>query len=374
LRADEKYKKPLRAYDKYVTGVYYQNTDLKSRITPEKQEILDALREGYPIALSAKDLMNEHGIEESSAHNLSKELVRDNIIIRTTGKDAESKRIVKKYCFEDYNFFLNSKEGYIFPFAPGYVQYIRDFLETYDNIRNKEFEDEVHDKLMDFLIDALSKKKIKPNVHRLDTLSKKKIKPNVHRLDVGCGYDHEARDFIRATLLRLIDGLELNRRYINFIGEELKIIDEIRHKELMSDSQWWSKSAEIPHGRGSLDQVPAKLRLADISKFLDGLPAQLYFMGERYLVKGEHYLQQIVLDYIIKKYPEKIKEIQDEMGGNFISRNKFYTKQRGSRKISSGYYVEIKSPRDRMIRNCDRILKLVGLGRLTEVITLNYQK
>jgi hypothetical protein len=87
----------------------------------------------------------------------------------------------------------------------------------------------------------------------------------------------------------------------------------------MSESRWWSKSGEISHGRGSLDQVPAKLRLADIHKFLDGLPAQIYFMDEQCLVKGEHYLQQIVLDYIIKKYPEKIKEIQDEMGGNFCS-------------------------------------------------------
>jgi hypothetical protein len=97
-------------------------------------------------------------------------------------------------------------------------------------------------------------------------------------------------------------------------------------------------------------------------------------MGERYLVKGKHDLQQIVLDYIIKKYPEKIKEIQHEMGGQFISRNKFYTKQRGSRKISSGYYMEIKSPRNRMIKNCNSILKLVGLGRLTDVLTINYQK
>lgn len=77
---------------------------------------------------------------------------------------------------------------------------------------------------------------------------------------------------------------------------------------------------------------------------------------------------------VIKKYPEKIKEIQDEMGGQFISRNKFYTKQRGSRKIFSGNYMEIKSPRKRMIKNCGRILELVGLGRLTKVLTLNFQK
>ena len=77
---------------------------------------------------------------------------------------------------------------------------------------------------------------------------------------------------------------------------------------------------------------------------------------------------------VIKKYPEKIKEIQDKMGGQFISRNKFYTKQRCSRKIFSGHYMESKSPRKRMIKNCGRILELVGLGRLTEVLTLNFQK
>jgi hypothetical protein len=346
----------LAPYEKFIEGDYYQNNQLAltdKKRTEKKRDLVNALRKGYPNALSA-DEFAAYGIKVNTAHQYLWPLFKSNIIRYKRGISKKG-RDVDKFYFEDYNFILNSKEGYIFPFAPGYVQYTSDFIKTYNNIRNKEFEDEVHNKLMDFLIDALGKKK---------------IKPNVHRSDVGCGYDHEARDFIRATLLRLIDGLELNRRYINFIGEELKIIDEIRHKELMRDSQSWSKSDEIPHDRG----VPIKLRLVDIRKFLDGLPAQIHFMGEQCLVKVEHDLQEIVLDHIIKKYPEKIKEIQDEIGDKFISRNKLYSKHRGSRKISNGYYMEIKSPRDRMIRNCDRILKMVGLGRLTAVLTLNYQK
>ena len=59
----------------------------------------------------------------------------------------------------------------------------------------------------------------------------------------NCGYNHERRDFIRATLLHLIDGLEINRQFIEFIRNE-GIIDETRRKELLVVSE---KETSRPH-------------------------------------------------------------------------------------------------------------------------------
>jgi hypothetical protein len=87
--------------------------------------------------------------------------------------------------------------------------------------------------------------------------------------------------------------------------------------------------------KSSLKLEP-NLSHSGITSFLENLPAPIYFMGEKKLVKGRHDLQQIILDYIISKHPKKMKEIQHVLGGNIISRNKFYNKfyttQRGSRK------------------------------------------
>jgi hypothetical protein len=347
----------LTGYHKYVKGVYYQNPKLQSTIKGEKQKIVDALKEGYPNGFSAQELhaFTKHQVEENSAYQLCKELANLNFIISKTEK-GKKRRAVQRYYFEDYNYIYNLREGSRLPFAPGYVEYEKNFLDIYEKIRNKELEDKIQYSLLEFLVPAIRATK------------------NSGLLCKNCGYNHERRDFIRATLLRLIDDLETNRQFIEFIRNE-GIIGETRHKELMSLAQRRTYPEEIGHVVDkSLVQVEPKSGLTEINKFLDELPAPIYFMGEHYLVKEKHDLQQIVLDYIIKKYPEKIKEIQDELGGQFISRNKFYTRQRGTRKISNGYYMEIKSPRDRIIRNCDRILKLAGLGRLNDVLTLNYQK
>jgi hypothetical protein len=351
----------LAGYERYIEGEYYEDPEAaRNDITPEKKKILNTLRLEYPNALSAKRLKSSFKIH--SPHTYPKELVREGII-RWKREKGDKGRELTKYYFEDYTFVFNTKinpkEGSRFPFAPGYVQYTKNFLHAYNEIRNNALEEEIYGLLTQFLSDAFDKRKLRPKVHDLGD-------------GYGCGYDHEARDFIRATLLHLIDGLELNRLFIEFISRK-EIIDETRHKELIIMAEEKAKSEEIRHD-GSLVQVPPKLRLADIRKFLEELPGDLHFLDEQYLVKGRHDLQQIILDYIIKKYPEKIKEIQDEMGGQFTSRNKFYTKQRGSRRISNGYYMEIKSPRDRMIKNCGRILELVGLGKLTDVLTLNYQQ
>lgn len=137
----------LLGYDKYIKGVYYQNSALKEKITAEQQNILDALKKGYPNGLSAKDLSLAEGyhIVENTAHQECRDLIEQQIIIGKTEKREESKRKVKKYYFEDYNYIYNSRENFRLLFAPGYVQYDKNFLAHYEKIRDKNLEGEIYE-------------------------------------------------------------------------------------------------------------------------------------------------------------------------------------------------------------------------------------
>jgi hypothetical protein len=183
----------LTGYHKYIKGVYYQNSKLQSTIKGEKQKIIDALKEGYPNGFSAQELhtFTKHQVDENSAYQLCKELANLNFIISKTEK-GKKRRAVQRYYFEDYNFIYNQREGSRLPFAPGYVEYEKNFLENYEQIRNKELEDKIQYSLLEFLMRAIRSTK------------------SSGLLCKNCGYNHERRDFIRATLLRLIDDLETN--------------------------------------------------------------------------------------------------------------------------------------------------------------------
>jgi hypothetical protein len=217
----------LPGYEKWIEGEYCQNLELRKAMTDKKRDIWDVLREGYPNALSPRDLKewkseDRKKIKENTAQTYPQELVKDKVISCTKRElDKDSHIEVTKYYFEDYNYVSNQKNDFSYPFAPGYVQYTKNFLNTYDKITNKAAEDEIYGLLTDFLMDVMRKRK---RANRNDLLCK------------NCGYNHETRDFIRAALLHLIDGLDTNRRFIEFMRSE-GIIDDKPYKELMAMSR-----------------------------------------------------------------------------------------------------------------------------------------
>jgi len=95
------------------------------------------------------------------------------------------------------------------------------------------------------------------------------------------------------------------------------------------------------------------------------------FMGKNSPKKYYHEVQEKVLEHIIKNHPDKIREIEYQ-SPVVISKNKLYPKEMGIRLLSNGYYMETKSPLARMMRNCRRWLKLIGVNNLSDVLTLNY--
>lgn len=82
----------MPAYDRYIEGDYYQNFELIESLTPKKRAILNALRQGYPNALSAKDLKRQHGIPENTAHQYLDPLAKAQIIGKRRERDKKTHR------------------------------------------------------------------------------------------------------------------------------------------------------------------------------------------------------------------------------------------------------------------------------------------
>ena len=90
------------------------------------------------------------------------------------------------------------------------------------------------------------------------------------------------------------------------------------------------------------DLSTQRSRVSGFPKFLKDPPPDIDFMGKNYTIENNHDIQEIVLEYIIKTHPDKIKEIEHQ-SPIVISKDKLYSKHRGSRILSNGYYMEIKS-------------------------------
>ncbi len=347
---DKKYEKPSRAYDKYLKGVYYQDNDLKRLISPEKWDILDDLREGYPSALSAKDLMEEHGIEYSSAYDLSKELAKDQLIIATSGRDPESKREVTKYYFEDFKYIYNQREGSKHLFAPGYVEYDETFIRIYDRIRDKERAEKIHRHIIEFLEDIFKKSGIRPKPHNIAMEERMGVPHG------GCGYDHQARDFTKATLLRLIDELETHPMFISFLNQN-KIIDDKTAEELRIESQEERvKPGVLSREEKSLIANPERFK--KLRPFAKGKPLSHLVFSKEYRIKSWDDIPEHLLKEMYERNRGTYYKII-ESSQNYISKIR---QDPSARELPDGSFLRTKADAKKMYRFCRKIKKLANLA------------
>jgi len=198
-----------------------------------RRNTFEALRKGYPQGWTYQELTDTYKVK--STYPNCNTLLRENII-KGELVPGSRRRDATKYYFEDYNYINNKKEHFRFQFAPGYVQYTEDFLDNYEKLSGKfEYQIyQIYSSLMDILKDAVSNEK--------QTFTRQQCK--------FCGYDHEMRDFMRATLLHLIDGIEEHDEFIDFILKEGIVTEAIYERpktELRgtpSKENEWKKTAQ----------------------------------------------------------------------------------------------------------------------------------
>ena len=134
-------------------------------------------------------------------------------------EEAQRKRvrIVIEETSEVYDSFQGTRP---IPLPPGNVVYSEGFTDLWNKIVEKEEEDALCENLLKFIQRLFYRVNEQEYIKENERIIKKWLpEKTIEFCCTQCGLNHEARDFIRAILLRLIDKLEKNSKFIDFLKD-----------------------------------------------------------------------------------------------------------------------------------------------------------
>lgn len=190
---------------------------------------LQALKDAYPNGLTVFELADVTNLPLKTIYAQKAELYREYYInhldektTKTRGRPAvhtnetESQRNRTRLVIEEASGahdVYNGKKPV--PLPPGNVVYSDGFIDAWHKIVTKEEEDDMCISLLRFL------QKIVNRITEYEDEDTKAWAPEkkLDRCCSQCGLHHEARDFMRATLLHLIDQMEKHSKFIDFLKE-----------------------------------------------------------------------------------------------------------------------------------------------------------
>jgi len=214
----------------YLTGYYCRDT-LHLRIVNKEsnRRILEALKDSYPTGLDVYELAEKTNLPLKTIYGQKSELYREyyishyeeDIDSKKRGRpkqspqaSAERQRIKYVECQTTgiYDTYEGKKPT---PLPPGVLIYSDGFTDFWDKLVEKEEKDELCIVLLSFL------KKMFTRVrdHNDQKIRKWAPERNIQHCCSQCGLNHEARDFIHALLLLLIDQLEKNSALLNYLKD-----------------------------------------------------------------------------------------------------------------------------------------------------------
>ena len=215
------------------------NKLVKEFVDESIRKILEALRKAYPSGLNAFELAENTNLPLKTIYAQKAELYREYYInhldekppkargrptIVAQNHETESQRNRKKIIVEEANGIHDVYDGKKpIPLPPGNVVYSDGFVDAWHKIVAKEEEDELCISLLHFL---------EKMVNRITEHDDEEIKmwAPEKKLELccsQCGLHHEARDFMRATLLHLIDQLEKHSKFIDFMKDNKFLTQQV---------------------------------------------------------------------------------------------------------------------------------------------------
>lgn len=200
-------------------------TDLDNR------KILNELKKAYPTGLTTAELIERTESAESTIYTKKSNLLRENFIKELKPKrsrpgrpssEIDSSNVrSSKFIVEDANYLNYSKDRY--RLAPGNVEYSVEFINIWNRITDIDEEKELH-KILLHLIEKLLRR-----VCEAENQEVRQWAPTggPQYCCLECGMNHEVRDFIRASLLRLIDRFEISTDLGNFLKDNEYISEKM---------------------------------------------------------------------------------------------------------------------------------------------------
>lgn len=207
------------------------------------EKILSALKDAYPDGLTTKELVEKTGERDSTVYSYRRDLEKSNFIKEIKGKrNAPGRPSLKddnprssRYILENANYLNYSKDRY--QLAPGNVEYTTEFLGICNRLLDEASLDELNDTLLSLVT------RIHRQIKESSDEAAKKCAPISGRKTCcpNCNINHEARDFVRALLLRMVDKFETCEGYLRFLSKNeytsTDFIQPPRPKEMKSTSQ-----------------------------------------------------------------------------------------------------------------------------------------
>lgn len=228
----------------YFRGYYCRDDmDLEILNKDTNRTILEALRDAHPSGLTAHDIQKKTRLPMNTIYSQLKELYREYFVMETENKKQPKPRgrpsikktkntntrhrgeVINEDSSGVYDTHEGEEEGKI-QLAPGNVQFSSKFIESWENVVEKSDEDEISPVLMAF-IEKIYRRTIESN----DSITKSfaPVK-NVQQCCYQCGVNHEARDFLRAISVYLIDRLQNSKVYVEFLkSNDLLTEDAYQH-------------------------------------------------------------------------------------------------------------------------------------------------
>jgi hypothetical protein len=234
----------------YISG-YYCRDDLHLQIMNKdsNRKILDALRDIYPEALSVEELARKTKLPLKTIYAQKAELYREYYInhleeepeqIKKRGRPPthatrnriESSRKRVRIVIEDASGLHDIYEGKKpVPLPPGNVVYSDGFIDVWHKLVTNDEEEELCKVLLQFIgkiFDRIGQYSDISGSNSISSNSSNKKEQQIIKekwapertIDFccsQCGLNHEARDFVRAMLLGLLDQFEKNNKFIDFL-------------------------------------------------------------------------------------------------------------------------------------------------------------
>lgn len=221
------------------------------------EQILTALIEAYPSGLTAHDIAERTDLPLKTVYSQLGELHReyyvvddrDIIKIKLKGRPRShslqhgvSKRRRRQiFHIESANSLVdiyNGKKGV--PLPPGNVAYADDFLNSWHKVVERQEEEELCCSLLGFIDRTLRRMKESSD----DTIKRTNPNQTAEFCCPQCGVNHEARDFIRASLLHLLDHFERTNNFIELMKTN-NLLTQDAYQRLLERKQLYNTTPQI---------------------------------------------------------------------------------------------------------------------------------
>ena len=220
----------------YIQGFYCRD-DLHLQVVNKdsNRKILTALRDTYPRGLSVEELASKTRLPVKTIYAQKAELYREYYVNHADGGNEQPvakrgrpslsetrvhealRKRVSIVAEETYGIFDSFRGSKPTPLPPGNVVYAEGFTEVWQKLVSRDEQTDLDTDLFRYVERMLNRVQAYDDVDAQKSGELWSPDRSSNYWCTQCGLNHEARDFIRAVLMRLIDEFQNSEKYADLL-------------------------------------------------------------------------------------------------------------------------------------------------------------